>query len=150
MDPEPRYIANSGAVAAKIIEGEAIVINVTTGRYYSFEAASAVAWVHLASGAPLDDAAAAIAARYDVAADMARADLQRLAGELVAAELVVAAPAGAAPAAGEDLEALEAVPATPAPYPGLELLTFDDMEDLLAFDPPLPAAEVPDGRWSPG
>lgn len=147
MDAEARYAINAGTVAAKVIEGEAIVINVVTGRYHSLEGPAAVAWAYLAAGASADATGVAIAARYDVDAAAAGADVARLGAELAAADLLVPAAAGAPAAVDED--ALGAPPPAPAPYTPPALQTFDDMEDLLAFDPPLPAAEFPDEPWSP-
>ncbi len=74
----PRYAVNSEVAVAKVIDGEAIVINVVTGRYYSLEGPSATAWQLLAGGATAEEAGAALAAAYDVDAETARAALASL------------------------------------------------------------------------
>jgi hypothetical protein len=151
MNAERRYALNADAVAAKVIDGEAILINIVTGRYFSLEGAAAVAWVQLSAGGSLDATAAAIAERYAVDPATARADAAALVEQLVDADLVVASSANGDGelAAAAALSALGDAPAVPEPYVPVTLTTFDDMEDLLAFDPPLPAAELPDGPWSP-
>ncbi len=53
MSAEPRHALNGEVATAKVIDGEAIVINVVTGRYYSLEGPGALAWALLAAGATL-------------------------------------------------------------------------------------------------
>jgi|1186.fasta_scaffold1292175_2 hypothetical protein len=152
MKVEPRYALNTEAVAAKVIEGEAIVINVVTGRYYSFEGPSAVAWTQLSAGATVAATADAIVGRYAVDAPTARGHVAALVEQLLASDLLVldGATVGNGTTAAAALDALGEAPAAPLPYAPVALTAFDDMEDLLAFDPPLPAPELPDGPWSPG
>ena len=148
MDNGMRYRLNEGKAAGKVIDGEAIVINAVTGRYYSLDEASCVAWVHLAGGSSLAETLAAIVSRYEVADDAASSDLAALAERLVAEELLVEAgsdngsqlvdESGLPDAGGERRD-----------YASLELLTFTDMEDLLAFDPPLPAVGPHEWEWRP-
>jgi hypothetical protein len=141
MRADTRHRLNAEVVTAKVIDGEAIVINVVVGRYYSLEGASGIAWVLLAGGATPSETGAALAERYDVDLAAATADAERLLEELLAEELVLPAPAvAAAPALDSPLGVSE----SDAP---LRLETFRDMEDLLAFDPPLPA--IDGSVWEP-
>lgn len=145
MNDSARHRLNAGTAAGKVIEGEAIVINVVTGRYYSLEDAGCVAWAHLAAGAPLGDTVAAVTARYDVSAERAHADVASLAERLVSEELLVAVAeeAHAQPVDEAELPGAGSL----RPYTTPELFTFTDMEELLAFDPPLPVAAPQDLRW---
>ena len=135
---------NSGTAVAKEIDGEVIVINVATGRYYSLEGVAAVAWIELIEGAPPVRVAAAIAEAFDVEPKVAEADMAGFVDELVAEELIVTSDESAPPGLH---------PSTPATdrrsYAPPTLCRFDDMEDLLAFDPPLPAPHPVDGAWRP-
>ena len=136
---EPRYALNGDVATAKVIDGEAIVINVVTGRYYSLEGSGALAWTWLAAGATLDEAAAALARHFAVDPAQARADLAPLADELVADELLVC---GADVPAGAPDSALGAGDGIRGPYAPPKVVRFTDMEDLLAFDPPLPPTDA--------
>jgi hypothetical protein len=133
-----RFRLNHDAVAGKVIDGEAILINVVTGRYYSLENAGCVAWLYLSAGVPFTETVQAIADRYAVEAGVVITDLRALIDELAAEELLVeAAPED--PRSSPDESALGSPDEVERPYGGLHLLTFRDMEELLAFDPPLPA-----------
>jgi hypothetical protein len=137
MPAEARHRLNAETATAKVIDGEAIVINVVTGRYYSLDGPGGVAWSLLVGGATAAEAGVALAERYDVEPDRAASDVERLAGELVAEDLIVQGRNGDGPS---DLSPA-AAGAPPAPYAAPVLLTFTDMEELLAFDPPLPPAD---------
>ena len=137
MSADGRLRMNHDEVTGKVIDGEAVIINVVTGRYYSLEEASCVAWVHLTAGASTDDVVTAVTERYDADPDQVAGDLEALLKELRAEKLLV--PAGESDSVFPSAEAsLPPDDGAPRPYTGLRLLTFRDMEDLLAFDPPLP------------
>ncbi|HEX8205239.1 MAG TPA: PqqD family peptide modification chaperone [Solirubrobacteraceae bacterium] len=138
---EPRHAINGEVATAKVIDGEAIVINVVTGRYYSLEGSGALAWTWLAAGATLAEAADALAARFGIGAAQARADLAPLADELVADELLVRGDAVAGPP-DPALADADGVAAVRGPYAAPKVVRFTDMEDLLAFDPPLPPTDA--------
>lgn len=148
MDDSARHELNQGTAAGKVVEGEAIVINAATGRYYSLDDAACVAWVHLSAGASVGETVAAILARYDAEAEAVRSDLVALIEALVAADLLVEAPGDMAPEAVDESEVPE--PGSSLAYAPLELVTFSDMEDLLAFDPPLPVTEAHAWEWRAG
>ena len=131
------YALNAEVAVAKVIDGEAIVINVVTGRYYSLEGTSAVAWETLAAGATAAEAGAALAAAYEVDAATAAEDAGRVAEELRAEDLLVLVddPPQRLPRASTP------APESRAPYEAPRMVTFSDMEELLAFDPPLPPTD---------
>jgi Coenzyme PQQ synthesis protein D (PqqD) len=139
---EPRHAINGEVATAKVIDGEAIVINVVTGRYYSLEGAGALAWTWLAAGATVAEAAAVLASRFGVDEAQARQDVAPLADELVADELLVrgdgVAPGPPDPALADG----DGVAAVRGPYAPPKVVRFTDMEDLLAFDPPLPPTDA--------
>jgi hypothetical protein len=124
----------------KVIDGEAVLINVVTGRYYSLCDAGCTAWLVLGSGGSVLEAQTAIAERYELGGAPLRDDLAVLVEELLDEQLVIELGPGAEPeqADGPGL----GPPADPLPpYTTVRLQTFKDMEDLLAFDPPLPMAD---------
>jgi hypothetical protein len=133
-----RFRLNDGTATGKVIDDEAILINVVTGRYYSLVDAGCVAWIRLSTGGSIPEAVTAVLERYDADPQTVTADVPALVSELLDQGLLVEADESIssaddlAPPGGTRLE-----------YTGLELLTFTDMEDLLAFDPPLPPPSLP-------
>jgi hypothetical protein len=127
---EQRFIS-APAAAGEVIDGEAIIINLETGIYYSLDRAGASIWQLLVSGCTSAEIAELLAPAHEVPVERVYADSERLAGELAREGLLVARAGGAEP--------------EPAPYfepdgtyeaPRLERYT--DMSDLLALDPPTP------------
>jgi coenzyme PQQ synthesis protein D (PqqD) len=134
------------AVAAKVIDGEAIIMNLTNGAYYSMDGVGAVVWEHIAEGRSLDAIHDSIARRFDVEGARLRADLDRLVAELLAEGLIIATGNGASANHATSV----AVRGT-AGYQPPSLNKYTEMADLLALDPPMPALrEVPDGSESDG
>jgi hypothetical protein len=119
---------------AKVIDGDAVVIDTVTGRYYSLEGVGETAWSLIVSSVPLREAAAIMRERYETGDADVVADLTELAEKLLEENLIVEAPEA-------QLAALPPGGAKGA-YSKPELVVYRDMEDLLAFDPPLPAADL--------
>jgi hypothetical protein len=120
-------------VVGEVIDGEAIIIDLGSGAYYSMPGAGGYLWALLEEGRRLEDAAAAIAVRYDVPVDRARADVERVAAELLAHGLVVPG--------GPESPARPAAPPGAEPrlaYQTPELHAYRDLSALLALDPPAP------------
>jgi hypothetical protein len=134
------------AVAAKVIDGEAIIMNLTNGAYYSMDGVGAVVWEHIAEGRSIEAIHDSIARRFDVEDSRLREDLDRLVAELLAEGLVLATSNGTA--------AYQPVSHTvrgTASYAAPRLNKYTEMADLLALDPPMPALrEAPDGTPSDG
>jgi hypothetical protein len=129
------YLRAADDVAAKVIDGEAIIINLTTGNYYSTDQVGAVIWELIQQGRHNAEAIiASVTGRYDVARDQAQRDVQRLVEQLRHENLV--SESSDPPAAGAGEEAKGA--AVRAPYVTPALNVFRDMGDLLALDPPVP------------
>lgn len=139
--PHPdRVRVNDDEVASTVLDGEAIVINLSTGVYYSLRGAGAALWELLAAGHPVEAAAAHVAAVSGVSPDRVTSDARGLVARLIEEHLVSPAEDGAEPAA----IALEARWLLPYAAPVLE--TYSDMADLLALDPPMPGlGKIP---WS--
>jgi hypothetical protein len=124
--------ANEQQVAAKVMDGEAILINLTTGAYYSIPATGGFIWSLVEKKLSIDDIVGAVASHYDVARSQAEADVLRLGEELHSEGLVTVSPSaatsGSAPQpAGARL-----------PYQAPTLEKFTDMAEMFALDPPLP------------
>lgn len=132
---------NDQEVAAKVIDGEAILINLLDGTYYSLDKVGAFVWERIARGDATDAIVGAVTTRYAAPPDAIQADLERLMAELLEQRLVVAS---------DETDADAPLPAssestTPAserlPYESPVLQIYRDMEELLALDPPVPDQE---------
>lgn len=138
---ENRLRRREDDVVAKIMDGEAVIINLATGVYYSMDGIGTTVWSRIEDGLSLRAIVAEVASRYDVTTERAGEDVLRLANELIAEDLV---------AIGDPDESAGEVAAPPPgsarlPYVPPRLTPYRDMEDLLALDPPTPG--LADLRW---
>jgi hypothetical protein len=120
-------------VAAKVIDGEAIIINLANGVYYSMDKVGALVWDQLQTGRTLEDVIVTVTGHYEVSREQAESNVRELVQELVQENLVVASENGkpiAAEAIAEQQDKL--------PYELPKLNIYRDMGDLLALDPPVP------------
>jgi hypothetical protein len=126
------------AVASKVIDGEAIIMNLTNGAYYSMAGVGALMWEGIEQAQAGDSIVERIAARYGAEPARVRADFDRLVAELLAEGLIVETAAeAAAPAGGSPNGTGYVAPA---------LNKYTEMADLLALDPPMPALEEIPGK----
>jgi Coenzyme PQQ synthesis protein D (PqqD) len=147
MQTERRLVVpNEDEVAFEVLQGEAVLINLSTGHYYSLADQGAEVWAMISARTPVAEIAHAMAARYRAPVDDVLADVARLADELLAERLVREddGPAGATPA--EDTIA----PPAEAGYKAPRLQKYSDMADMLALDPPLPGLKDIPWRAAPG
>ena len=139
LTPQDWLVPNEAHVAAKVLDGEAIIINLSNGTYYSMDKVGGLIWEMIERGQGLEATVAAITARYEVSPEQAVADLERLVGELIQESLVIVSdqPPSAA-------ERQERVSGQRFPYEPPKLNIYRDMGDLLALDPPMPSLdEIP-------
>jgi hypothetical protein len=142
LTPETRLAPNVKELAAKVMDGEAIIINLANGIYYSMDQVGGLIWGLISAGRSLEEISSQICRTYDVGADRALADLEQVAKELLQENLVVIADATetAPPDAGAERP-------VKLPYEPPALNKYRDMADLLALDPPMPSQE--DIPWDP-
>lgn len=124
---------NAAAVAAKVIDGEAIIMNLTNGAYYSMDGTGAAVWEMIEQGRSAESIRDGLAARYALPPERVDGDVKRLLEELLVEQLVVAVPDGANPATGAR------DPRAAGEYRAPVLNKYTEMADLLALDPPMPA-----------
>ena len=121
----------SEEISSEIIDGEAMIINLENGRYYSLDGAGMVIWQEILNGSSATAIKRTCADRYD--ADGASIDqaVDALVAELESEQLVTCAsadipsPAETSSKPGQDK--------TPFKPPKLNIYT--DMEELLLLDP---------------
>ena len=119
-------------VASKVIDGEAIIINLANGVYYSMDKVGALVWEHLQSGHTLDDVVRAVTGAYDVSREQAEPKVVELVEELLQENLIVTSENGASHVAEVIAEQNKSA------YEPPKLNIYRDMGDLLALDPPVP------------
>ena len=136
LTPQSRLRLNEQEVAAKVIDGEAIIINLANGIYYSMDKVGALIWEMLAGGHSLAEVTTAVLARYDVTREQTEADMQKLAAELMQENLLVVSQDAPAFLNGSTIESPEKLP-----YEAPQLNIYRDMGDLLALDPPTPGLQ---------
>jgi hypothetical protein len=123
--------ANSQHVVHEAIDGETLVVQLTTGAYYSLRGTAHDAWELLVAQHPIEAVAAELARRYPDADGVAQ-DVRRYADELVAEQLLVRSEGAKANAAVSSPAPAAAPRAGYAP-PRLE--TYTDMQYFLLLDP---------------
>lgn len=128
-----RLRPNEGEVAASVLDGDAIMINLSTGVYYSLVHVGAFIWERIASGNRLDSIVSSLTQRYDVSSERAQADLDHLVAQLLEEDLVLAANAELAP---PENSVLSNEPKLTYEPPKLEI--YRDIGHLVALDPPMP------------
>jgi hypothetical protein len=133
---QSRLRPNEQEVAAKVIDGEAIIINLANGIYYSMDKVGGLIWEVLAEGHDLEEVIATVTARYDVSPEQAQADVERLAAELLQENLLLESNNGEPPQ-----QFSEAGNQQKLPYEAPALNIYRDMGDLLALDPPTPGLQ---------
>src|SRR5712692_9491612 len=75
-------------VAAKVIDGEAIIINLANGVYYSMDKVGGLIWDMVQSGHSLEEIIVVVTERYDVSREQVQADVEALVEELLRENLV--------------------------------------------------------------
>lgn len=129
-----RYQLRSSDVTGKVIDGEAIIMNLATGAYYSMDGVGAALWELLEIGCSRDEAVKSLADRYAVDPEVLSRDVSAVIEDLIAEELIAVAGDRAAPSAIP-------VVGTRSEYMPPSLQKFTDMADLLALDPPMPGLD---------
>ena len=128
---------NDADVAAKVFDGEAIIMNLTTGMYFSADKVGAAVWELIETGTSLGAITEWLTKRYEVDADRARQDLERLTKQMLDEGLIVALEETGSTATHSE-------ESTRLPYESPTLNRYDDMAELLALDPPMPGI----GDWN--
>lgn len=124
---------NTTEIAAKILDGEAILINLSTGVYYSMDKVGAVIWSLISDGCSEAEIVAAIAAAYEVDSAQVNIDVEQVIADLIREKIVTVLEGAQSP----DNSSFPS-PAVKAPYETPRLNIYRDMSDLLALDPPIP------------
>jgi hypothetical protein len=136
-----RYTIDEGRIVSEIIDGEAIVINLANGYYYSLDTSAAEIWGWLQSGRSVSEIVSAIRRRYDCSSADPEAAVRAMVGTLVTDDLVTPCPDAASP---QGLDPLGEASAEKSLFRAPSLQRFSDMQGFLLVDP---IHEVDDRGW---
>jgi hypothetical protein len=137
-----KLIPNEENITSSVIDGEAVLVNLSTGAYYSLLGAACDAWVLFEQATTVGETAATLTARYGVALKQVEEDLGRF------AEVLVAEGIASASEQPEKMANAAELPPPTMEYKAPELEVYRDMEELLALDPPMPGLR--DVPWVSG
>lgn len=127
--------ANEQQVAAKVMDGEAILINLGTGIYYSLGTTGGFIWSLVEKRTSIADIIRGMMDHYDVGEAEATRDVLRLASDLCTEGLAIASlpvSLGMAGATGKPEISAR------LPYEPPTMEKYTDMAEMFALDPPLP------------
>jgi hypothetical protein len=143
-----RYRSNTPRFVDETIDGEALIMDMLKGNYFSCLGASAIAWDALKQGVSVDETAEALAGAYGLAATDVAPDVDRFARRLVDEEMLVevetvtVAPAEAA--SGAVAAATSGGRSPLGDYRALTYERFSDLADLILLDP---VHDVTEAGW---
>jgi hypothetical protein len=120
-------------VVAKVLDGEAIMVNVASGIYYNMANVGADVWELLAAGHSLAAIVGALTQRYEVTSERAESDVLALASTLLEEKLVRLRDGNDPPP-----EPMAGAAAPRRAYETPQLEIFRDIGHLCALDPPMP------------
>jgi hypothetical protein len=125
-----QFRINEPDVINQVIDGEAVVLHLGTGRYYSARGCGADVWCWLSASVPVPAVIEALASSYDASPDTIAAAVDEFVTYLLREGLIV----------GISDEQLGATPSPTilTPRPSFEvpvMEAFGDLEDLLLLDP---------------
>jgi hypothetical protein len=136
------FVPNAPSVVSEVIDGEVVIMNLTSGNYYSSDGAGAVIWGWIEGGKTLDDIERLAGQHYEASAEAIAIALTAFFDRLLEEKLVreitqVPAPVGGhGPSANGGPSRQRFVPP--------ELHVYTDMQDLLLLDP---IHDVDEGGW---
>ncbi len=128
LEPDPER------AVGEVIDGEAIIINLVTGVYYSMQGIGGEIWSMICERRSARSMVEEIVARYDADAEQVQRDLDDVLAQLAAEELVRIS----ADASSDDGAAAALRSAARQRYKKPSLEIYRDMQELLALDPPAP------------
>jgi hypothetical protein len=128
----------SSAIVSEIIDGEAIILDLRSGLYFSAQGAGAIIWDGVVAGFPVAAIAERLQAGFDAESALIESSLESFIGALLSNELIEPATASVQPTANWSIGIPEAKTAFTAPT----LNVYGDLQDLAQLDPIHDVAEA--------
>jgi hypothetical protein len=124
-----QYCSNGPRFVDESVDGEALIMDMVTGTYYTCLGPATIAWDALKRGVDPDEVAGMIATLYEVDVAGVGRDLDAFVAELVQEEMLVVRD-GPPPGGPTEL------PPPPAgPYEPMRIERYTDLADLILLDP---------------
>lgn len=121
------YRVNSPSVVGEVLDNEAVIINLTSGAYYSLNESGSAIWTLLESGSSRDGILGILRAQFTVDEAMAGRHLDHFLAVLAEEALIVESDSPA----GEGAVPEQAV----QEYEPPQLMKYTDMQELILLDP---------------
>ena len=141
------YEVNAPHVLGEVIDGEAIIMDLKSGYYYSCLGVGAAVWSCMEARCAVDDIEESLRGRFPDAAAAIAEDLAAFVGQLQEHNLIRPAPEGSkseGPVSMDNGGPAPALLEAVAGYDKPELTSYTDMQDLLLLDP---VHEVDETGW---
>jgi hypothetical protein len=134
MGSRARFRVNTPDVTHEVIDGEAVIINLVTGNYYSLDKAGADVWILLERNVAVESIIEHIAFRYEGGRSAIEKSVVELISRLRDEELIVP-DSTSGPAKSSETEVPSAGNGARPSFQPPVLLKFTDMQELLLLDP---------------
>lgn len=137
-----RFRVNTPTVTHETIDGEAVIINLDSGNYYSLVDVGSFVWGLLDKGASASEVRNVILQTYHGDADDVHQGVQELLAQLQEENLIIPVDG-----AGEAFDPAQAMPSNGHEKPSFKaplLHKYSDMQELLLLDP---IHDVDDAGW---
>lgn len=126
-----RYRVNGPHVISETVGGETIVVNLTSGHYFSLEGTAVDVWQGLERGDAVESIVLELESRYEAQYEEIGAAVEKLLHDFFGAELIVAEGNGAVePRLSPSQDSGQR-----APFVTPSFTTFTDMQDIILLDP---------------
>jgi hypothetical protein len=144
VNPADRYRVNAPKVVHDVIDGEAVLVNLNNGNYYSMGKVGADVWKLVEKRAAVSQIVHHVANLYEGTSEEIEKGVYTLLADLQAEELIVP-DTSAKPSEGNGFNAGSHTPQGGKPaFEQPKLQKYSDMEDLLLLDP---IHDVDDTGW---
>jgi len=134
MNADTRFRVNTPAVTHEVIDGEAVIINLVTGNYYSLQGEGAEIWSLLAGGLALGAVVDQMTQSYEGDSSAIGNNVLELASQLQQEQLILTGTEIEVPAVA-DLERRHTNGNGKQSFRAAVLHKFTDMQELLILDP---------------
>jgi hypothetical protein len=136
-----RYRANGPRFVDETVDGEALIMDMVQGAYFTCQGPAAVAWDALKRGSDPSEITAMLSSRYEVSSTDVESDVAGFVAELLREEMLVVRDDSSPP----DLRpSLDGTAAPAGPYEAMSLERYTDLADLILLDP---VHDVSDAGW---
>lgn len=133
MNITTKFHINEEEVCAKVMDGEAIIINLSNGIYYSLDGVGGTVWQMIELGYTIEEVVQVIIAHHTANPETVKLDIEKLVEEMVQENLIKVSNDQNTQDKTQILEIQKN-----GSYESPTLNIYRDMGNLLALDPPMP------------